>query len=98
MWVRAGAEGVVVAGRRLEKLEETATALKALGKGTKILTVKTDLTVSSDVQNLFTQTVKTFGRPADLVLANAGVVREMLPVGEEKVDDWWSVWVLSWKV
>ncbi len=68
---------MVIAGPRTNVLEETATRLKALtkspNKNTKILTVRTELNVDGDVKNLFTQVVKAFGRPADVVLANAGV-------------------------
>jgi hypothetical protein len=32
VWVRAGAEGVVIAGRRAERLEEVAASLRALSK------------------------------------------------------------------
>lgn len=52
--VRAGAAGVVIAGRRKEKLDETVLSLQELSKGaTKVLAVVTDLTVERDVENLF---------------------------------------------
>ena len=80
----------MVAGRRLDKLEETVAKVHGLNNGnTKALAVQTDLLKDSDVANLFAQTVKTFGRSPEVVLSNAGAVEE-LKIGEHKVDDWWQ--------
>jgi NADP-dependent 3-hydroxy acid dehydrogenase YdfG len=47
--------------------------LQELNKGaTKALAVGADLTVMRDVENLFQEVNKAFGRPADVVIANAG--------------------------
>lgn len=90
VWARAGAEGVVVAGRRLEKLEETVAKVRALNNGnTKALAVRTDLLKDADVKNLFVQTVQHFGRAPDVVLANAGAV-DTVAIGDHKVEDWWQ--------
>jgi NADP-dependent 3-hydroxy acid dehydrogenase YdfG len=89
---------VVIPGRHTRPLEETAAKFNALNKGTKVLTVKADLTVDGDVKNLFTQVVGTFGRSADIILASAGTNREALRSGEERVDDWWSVSPSSSKI
>ena len=94
MWTRAGATGIVVAGRRKEKLEQVARCCESLGKGnTKILAVATDLKLEADVKNLFEQVQTTFKRPADVVIANAGWVSELKPMAEEAVSTWWSVYV-----
>lgn len=53
VWICAGTEGVVICGRREDKLEQTATALRASTKGTKVLTVKADITVNRDMENLY---------------------------------------------
>ena len=95
MWVRAQAEGVVIIGRRADRLEETASKLRNISHGTKILTVKTDLTVDADVENVYKQIQKTFGRPADVVLANAGAVDELANIADDPVDKWWKVHVGS---
>lgn len=93
VWARAGAEGIVVAGRRLANLEETATEVRAINNGkTKIIAVQADLAKDSDVANLFAETLKTFGRSPDVVLANAGVLIEG-KVGEKSPDDWWDAMV-----
>lgn len=94
MWVRAKAAGVVIVGRRKERLDETARALNELSGGaTKVLAVPTDLLVEHEVQDLFAQVNKTFGRPADVVIANAGWVTPLKPLADEAVSTWWSVYV-----
>lgn len=84
---------MVVAGRRVEKLEDTASKVLSLNEGrTKVLVVQTDLVKDKDVENLFAQTLKTFGRSPDVVLSNAGMV-ETDPIGEHSTDDWWNTLV-----
>lgn len=93
VWARAGAEGIVVAGRRLAKLQETVLKVRAINHGkTKAVAVQTDLAKDADVANLFAETSKTFGRSPDVVLSNAGVVAEAR-VGEQSPEDWWNVMV-----
>ncbi|KAK5462678.1 hypothetical protein LTS15_002390 [Exophiala xenobiotica] len=98
VWARAGAQGIALAGRRPEKLEETASQIRALKNGskTKVLAVPTDVTKDADVANLFAQTVKTFGRSPDVVLSNAGAV-EVGPMGDQGVDVWWGILSLNLK-
>lgn len=96
VWVRAGAEGVVIAGRRQEKLDEVIASTHASNKGsTKVIGVRTDVKVERDVDNMFQKVKATFGRPADVVYANAGWVSDLIPSAEERVETWWSVYV-SW--
>lgn len=85
---------MVITGRRQEKLDEVIASTHEYNKGsTKVINVRTDVKVESEVNNLF-QTVKaTFGRPADVVYANAGWVSELIPSAEESVETWWSVHV-----
>jgi NADP-dependent 3-hydroxy acid dehydrogenase YdfG len=68
--------------------------LKELNKGTtKILAISTDLKVEREVENLFQQVNKVFGRAADVVIANAGLLSDLKPMAEESVSTWWSVYV-----
>jgi NAD(P)-dependent dehydrogenase (short-subunit alcohol dehydrogenase family) len=91
IWIRAGAEGVVIAGRRRDVLEKAAAEMEELAKGdTKILSVVTDITKVKDTDNLFEQVNKTFGRPADVVLSNAGFVSPMRKPHEESTETWWT--------
>ncbi|KAK5058537.1 hypothetical protein LTR84_010800 [Exophiala bonariae] len=90
VWARAGAEGIVVAGRRLANLEETVSKLQAINNGkTKTIAIQADLAKDAEVANLFAETLKTFGRSPDVVLANAGVLIEG-KVGETSPDEWWD--------
>ena len=102
VWVQAGAEGVIIAGRRQNALDNSASKLgelaKSLGKETKVLAVPTDLTVFGQVENLFKQVKEHFqGRLPDVVIANAGVANPIEPLAEGDADAWWSIWVsLRW--
>ncbi|KAH7080703.1 hypothetical protein FB567DRAFT_531522 [Paraphoma chrysanthemicola] len=96
VWTRAGATGVVIAGRRKELLDKIATELKTLAKETTtILTVPTDVTKVSDTENLFNQVNSTFGVPADVVLSNAGAFSEKLKPHEESSEKWWSMFEVN---
>ena len=90
----AGAEGVVIAGRRQEKLDEVIASTEQYNQGpTKVIGVKTDVKIDTDTDRLFEQVKTTFGRPADVVYANAGWVSELKPSAVESVKTWWSVYV-----
>lgn len=96
VWVRAGAEGVVIAGRRNDVLQKTAEELTALGQGkTKVLAVSTNISSEKDVENLFAEVKKTFGRTADVVMANAGAIPPTKPIAELEIDTWWNGYVSS---
>ena len=79
---------VVLAGRRLEPLQETAKEVEALGS--RALVVSTDVSSKESVAALFQETKSTFGR-LDVLFNNAG--RGMAGVLLEDVDfsDWKSV-------
>jgi NAD(P)-dependent dehydrogenase (short-subunit alcohol dehydrogenase family) len=85
---------VVIAGRRQQKLDEVIATTHEYNKGsTKVIAVRTDVKIEGDVDNLFQKVRDTFGRPADVVYANAGWVSELIPSAEESVETWWSVYV-----
>ncbi len=65
----AGAN-VVVASRKLENCEETASELEKLGA--KALAVKCDMLSIDDIENLVNVTVEKFGR-IDVLFNNAGI-------------------------
>ncbi|MEX2673175.1 MAG: SDR family NAD(P)-dependent oxidoreductase [Phycisphaeraceae bacterium] len=62
---------VVLAARRLDRLEELASQCEQKG-AQGVLAVATDVSVDADVQQLVTQAVELFGR-IDVMLANAGL-------------------------
>lgn len=88
-WARASASGIIIAGRRVDKLEAVAADIKSINSDTQVLSVKTDISIEDDVKNLFKQAKETFGRVPDVVLLNAAVLEEAKPIYKTPVDDWW---------
>lgn len=73
----AGAH-VVLAARRLEKLESLANAIEA--SGGKALAVAMDVTDPDSVTAAFATIQETLGRPCDIIINNSGISR----------DDWFT--------
>jgi NAD(P)-dependent dehydrogenase (short-subunit alcohol dehydrogenase family) len=71
---------VVLAGRRQEALEQTAS-------GTSALVVPTDVTDPESVRVLFATAVERFGR-VDVLFNNAGTGAKAVPLDELSYDDW----------
>ena len=67
----AGAD-VVVVGRRAERLQSIAEAVRALGR--QALPVACDVSDRAAVEQLFRETVARFGK-VDIVVNNAGITR-----------------------
>ena len=70
---REGAK-VVLAGRRMDRVEALAEEINRMGTGAEALAVKADLSRLEDIQSLISQTVDTFGR-IDVLVNNAGFGR-----------------------
>ena len=62
---------LVFAGRRLERLETTVTAVKAANADAQVIAVPTNVTEPESVAALFAKTKETFGR-LDVLFNNAG--------------------------
>jgi NAD(P)-dependent dehydrogenase (short-subunit alcohol dehydrogenase family) len=71
---------VVLAGRRVQALEETAAAAP------NAVAIPTDVTDEGSVANLFDQAVARFGR-VDLLFNNAGVSAPAVPLDELSIAD-----------
>src|SRR5262249_36123936 len=84
---RAG-YAVVLAGRRREMLDETASHASALGAPT--LVVPTDVGNPDAVQVLFARTRERFGR-LDLLFNNAGIGARSVPLEELTIEEWRAV-------
>lgn len=78
---------VVVAGRRAEHLEATATNVRAVGR--RCLAVPTDVTRPEDCAALVDAAVDQLGR-VDVLVNNAGVSR-VTPASRERPEDFTSV-------
>ena len=79
---------VVLAGRRVERLEETAKAAEASGVPT--LSVPTDVGDPESVGALFGKTMETFGR-LDVLFNNAGSGAPAIPLEELTYEQWKTV-------
>ena len=77
---------VVLAGRRRDKLEETA---KEAGNA-KTLAVETDVSNVESIQALFARIKKDFGR-LDVLFNNAGIGAPAVPMEELPVETWKKV-------
>ena len=77
---------VVLAGRRADKLEDTA---KEAGNA-KTLSVPTDVSDPESIKALFARTKKEFGR-LDLLFNNAGIGAPAVPMEELPLETWRKV-------
>ncbi|KAA0968986.1 SDR family oxidoreductase [Aureimonas fodinaquatilis] len=80
----AAGYNVVITGRRLNVLEQTATDLG--GEGT-VIAIAADISRPDDVAALFEKTVEKFGR-LDLLVNNAGINAPAKPLEDVNFDEW----------
>ena len=95
---KAGAR-VVLAARRLEKLEALATEIKS--QGGEALAVSMDVTDPASIESAFSQIQDELGAPCDIIVNNSGISRdnwytkiteeEWRAVMETNVDGVWRV-------
>jgi NAD(P)-dependent dehydrogenase (short-subunit alcohol dehydrogenase family) len=78
----------VLAGRRQDKLEETAQEGHAIGA--KTLVVPTDVSDPTAVKTLFARTKDTFGR-LDVLFNNAGIGAPAMPLEDLPLETWRKV-------
>ncbi|KAF7946519.1 hypothetical protein EAE96_009516 [Botrytis aclada] len=97
VWARASAAGIIITGRRVEKLEETASKIKEINAETRVLIVKTDVSIDNDVKNAFHQTKEAFGKVPDLILLCSAILESPKLVHETPGDEWWSYMAINAK-
>jgi NAD(P)-dependent dehydrogenase (short-subunit alcohol dehydrogenase family) len=83
--LHAAGYSVVLAGRRVEELERTATQARG-----RTLVVPTDVTDPASVEALFAATKEKFGR-VDVLFNNAGKGAPAVPFEELTFEQWTSV-------
>jgi len=62
---------VVIAGRAVSELEETAKKINEIGG--RVFPVQADVTKLADIRNMFDKTIEKFGR-VDILVNNAGIL------------------------
>ena len=77
---------VVLAGRRQDKLDETASE----AGGAKTLSVPTDVSDPDSIRALFAKTKAAFGR-LDVLFNNAGIAAPAVPMEELPIETWKKV-------
>ncbi|THY10096.1 NAD(P)-binding protein [Aureobasidium pullulans] len=87
-WAIAGAEGIILVGRKAAQLQEPAEAIASINKKVKVLIVTADLTSEADVEELFSQAKTTFGK-VDVVVNTAGTMTGG-PIGDMTPQQWWT--------
>lgn len=98
VWARAGAQGIVITGRRLDRLEKIKEEIKAVNKKTVVLAIKADISTEKDVVSLFAEVKRAFGKNAEVLLNNAATIDDSKPFSETSVESWWSVIVSEMRV
>ena len=79
---------VVLAGRRIDRLEETAR--KMAGPDERMLLVPTDVSQPDSVRDLFAKTKEIFGR-LDVLFNNAGSSAPGIPMEDLSYEQWQKV-------
>jgi NAD(P)-dependent dehydrogenase (short-subunit alcohol dehydrogenase family) len=79
---------VTLAGRRPDKLDETAAAGRAIGA--QSLAVATDVSDPASVKAVFAKTKETFGR-LDVLFNNAGIGAPAMPLEDLPYETWKKV-------
>jgi NADP-dependent 3-hydroxy acid dehydrogenase YdfG len=79
---------VVLAGRRIDALEETTAS--ASSTGGQLLCVRTDVTDPNSVRALFAKTREAFGR-LDVLFNNAGTNAPAIPMEDLSLEQWTQV-------
>ncbi|PQE04766.1 oxidoreductase short chain dehydrogenase reductase family protein [Rutstroemia sp. NJR-2017a BBW] len=97
VWATAKASGIVLAGRRVQNLEDVAASLKIINKDVDVLTVSTDVADDNSVETLIAKAKAHYGRVPDVVVSNAGYAEKALPIGKQKPEDWFKTFEINLK-
>lgn len=92
-FAREGAH-VIVAGRTASSIEETVAQIRQ--EGGEACAVQTDVSKSSDVENMVAQAVGRYGR-LDILFNNAGIAGNGKPLCEIEEEFFEQVWAINTK-
>jgi NAD(P)-dependent dehydrogenase (short-subunit alcohol dehydrogenase family) len=70
-FAREGCKRIVVVDRDADKLGDTEATIKKTFHDVQVLAVPTDISKEADIENLYSETIKKFGR-VDYVVNGAG--------------------------
>ncbi|NOZ61199.1 MAG: 3-oxoacyl-[acyl-carrier-protein] reductase [Calditrichaeota bacterium] len=84
---------IVICDINEEQIQSTVKEIEGLG--TKAIGVKVDVTNAADVDNLFAETTKAFGR-IDVLVNNAGITKDTLLI-RMRENDWDAVMTVNLK-
>lgn len=90
-YAKEGAK-VVVSDMNLEGAAAVANALKETGAD--VIAVQTNVTSTEDLERLFEETKKAFGK-LDILVNNAGIMDGMEPVGEISDERWDKIFAVN---
>lgn len=93
IWARAGAMGIVLAGRRVDRLHDVASKLVMSDCGTRIACIAVDLASDTSVAVMFRAVQEQFGQMPDVILSTASPSALRGKVGDVLPDDWWKLLV-----
>ena len=93
VWARAGAQGIVLVGRRLERLHAVAQTLQSEKPGLDVVPMAADMASDEDMKSLFTRIKDGFGRAPDVIVSSASSPGPGTPILEAETDQWWNAFV-----
>lgn len=101
----AGATHIIILGRNIATLQDVAKSTGAAHPATKISIVSGDVSREEDVARAFDEAKKVSPEGVDVVVANAGYLPTVRPVGTAgdggsdaaATEDWWKAWEVNVK-
>ncbi|OJJ42638.1 hypothetical protein ASPZODRAFT_76276 [Penicilliopsis zonata CBS 506.65] len=88
-FARAGADAIILLGRSVSDLAETAALVTQINPRTKVFTASTDVTDAAVVDRVFQEIVTRFGVP-HVLINNAGTLESLNSIIDSDVDNWWA--------
>ncbi|KAI3580366.1 hypothetical protein IWW34DRAFT_737173 [Fusarium oxysporum f. sp. albedinis] len=85
-FAREGCKKIVIVDRDAKKLDDTELAIKETFRDVQVLAVPTDISKEEDIENLYSETIKAFGR-VDFVVNGAGVLSNNKRSHESSVEE-----------
>lgn len=86
-FIQAGAQAVIIVGRRESVLQSAVAELSKIGK-TKVSYGVADVTDLAAVERVFASAIKTHGK-IDVLVANAGYLDQHKSIVDSELSDYW---------